>query len=75
MTDAGDEPRTKQEKQADFVIGILVGCFLAFMTFCRGLPGSMEKASDWFMCGLPILFVLGCGFVNYHLGARLWSRQ
>jgi hypothetical protein len=70
-----DEPRTKVERQADFGVGILVGSFITLLLCCRINVNELGNRLHWFVFIIPALFIIGCGYLNYRFGSRLWSRN
>jgi hypothetical protein len=83
MTEYPDEPRTATERRVDFAIGVIVGTAIASGVFFL-LLGSrtgrrlyewlVESLGAW-MLVLGLFVTLGCGYLNYRLGAALWSRK
>jgi hypothetical protein len=72
-----DEPRTPAERWADFAIGAIVGAVIAggvFLLSLRRRAWLIDSLGVWFLV-LALLVVLGCGYLNYRLGAALWSRM
>jgi len=77
MDPADDEPRTPVERQADFFIGLITGAGLVLGFALLRLRASLEVVGilgGWLFLLLPA-FVLGCGWLNYRLGAQFWSRK